>query len=516
LVGAGPGDPGLLTLRAQQLLSQADHVVYDGLVNPACFQQVKARRWNVSKHFPIRSANHGSDQKKINQLLVRLARQGKKVVRLKGGDPFVFGRGGEEASFLKKNKIKFEVVPGVSAGHAVPAYAGIPVTDRRLASTVTFVTSHEDPNKKNGIDWNAVARLGGTLVFFMGWKKLAEVARRLIDEGLCASTPAAAIQWGTMPSQRVVEGQLENIAARVARADLRPPALIVVGQAVRLRGDLDWYGLKPLLGKRVAVTRPAHQSGDLSGLLAEYGAQAVLCPVIEILPPKTFGALDRELKRLSEFDWVVFTSTNAVEAFFKRLFFLGLDTRALKGVNLAVMGPSSAESLRQKGLRHDLMPGRFETHSLLKALKQKGEISGKRFLLPRTDIAPLELAKQLQKAGAQVKAVNAYRTVQSKEAVRRVQAVAGEHTPDYILFASASAVRYFFEALPKKFWSKLRSRLVSIGPATTKALKILGFTPFCEAREHTGKGLVEALAAQVIMKRRVRSYSNKKTAKSKL
>lgn len=493
LAGAGPGDPGLITMRAWQLLRDADAVVYDGLVNPCLLKGLKAELWNVSKNFPIRTANHGADQNQINRLLVQLARAGKKVVRLKGGDPFVFGRGGEEASFLKKNKILFEVVPGVSAGNAVPAYAGIPVTDRRLASSVTFVTSHEDPNKKNGINWNAVARLGGTLVFFMGWKKLAEVSDRLIHEGLSAETPCAAIQWGTLPSQRVVEGKLKNIAAQVTRADLRPPALIIVGKTAGLRHDLDWFGQKPLFGKRILVTRPENQNTELCNLLAEQGADAVVCPVIRIVPPRSFLALDKAIAQIDLFDWIVFTSTNAAEYFFSRLSVLGLDSRALRGLKVAAMGPATADFIASKGIRVDLIPRHFEMAGLIKELKNRHALQGKYFLLPRTDIAPPELKKHLEMGGAHVTAVTAYRTVQDREILKRVRNSVSENLPDYILFASASSARYFFSALPRKFWGKIQKRLVSIGPATTQALKDLRMNPCLEAREHTGRGMVEAL-----------------------
>jgi len=493
LAGAGPGDPGLITVRAAQLLREADAVLYDGLVNPFLLKGLKAELWNVSKHFPVRTANHGADQNRINRLMVKLARRGKKVVRLKGGDPFVFGRGGEEASFLKKNKIVFEIVPGVSAGNAVPAYAGIPVTDRRLASSVTFVTSHEDPDKKNGIDWNAVARLGGTLIFFMGWKKLAEVSSRLVREGLSAETPCAAIQWGTLSNQRVVEGKLKNIAKRVTRADLRPPALIVVGKTAGLRSELNWFEQKPLFGKRVLVTRPENQNAELCRLLSEQGAEAAACPVIRIVPPRSFSALDKSLAQLDLYDWLLLTSTNAAEFFFNRLHALGLDARALRGLKVAVMGPATAESLALRGVRADLVPKSFDTASLLKELHARRALKGRRFLLPRTDIAPLELRRQLESRGAHVTSVTAYRTVQDKEILNRVRSEVCEHPPDYVFFASASSARYFFSALPRKFWGKIQKQLVSIGPATTQALKELGLKPCLEASEYTGRGMVEAL-----------------------
>lgn len=493
LAGAGPGDPGLITVTAARLLEEADAVVYDGLVNPVLIEKLAAEKWNVSKHFPVRTARHGADQTRINQLLVKLARQGKNVVRLKGGDPFIFGRGGEEASFLKKHGIAFEVVPGVSAGQSVPAYAGIPVTDRRFVSSVTFVTSHEDPSKKNSLDWNAVARLGGTLVFFMGWKNLAEVSRRLIREGLSGRTPSAAIQWGTLPEQKVVEGSLKDIAAKVRRADLRPPALIVVGKTTGLRRELQWYEKKPLFGKKIVITRPEHQNAALAALLREQGANVIECPVIRILPPKNFKELDKALCQLDLYDWVLFASTNAAGFFFSRLHALGLDTRVLRGVSIAAMGPATAAFLASRGVRADFVPTRFETGAFVTALKRKKAIQGKHVLLPRTDIAPPDLKQRLEKVGAKVTTVTAYRTVQDAGVRAHLRQVVQGPLPDAVLFASASSVRYFFRALPRKFWGKMRGRLVSIGPATTAALKELGLRPKAEAKYHTAQGLVKAI-----------------------
>ncbi len=499
LAGAGPGDPGLLTVRAARLLQSADAVVYDGLVNPVLVDRLKAQKWNVSKHFPVDRRKHGANQDQINRLLVRIALQGKTVVRLKGGDPFIFGRGGEEASFLKKHGIPFEVVPGVSAGSSVPAYAGIPVTDRRFASSVTFVTCHEDSTKKNsGIDWNALARLGGTLVFFMGWKNLDAVASRLMREGRLASTPCGAIQWGTLPRQRVVEGTLKNIAARVAHAQLMPPALIVVGETVSLRRELDWFEQKPLFAKRVLITRPENQSEGIAAALRERGAEAIECPAIRIFPPVSFAEMDRAIRRMNFFDWVVFTSTNGADFFLKRLVLLKKDVRILSGVKVAAIGEATAHVLAEKGIRADLVPDEFHTEALVQALNRLGEVRSKHFLLPRADIAPLFLRKALENAGGRVTAVTAYRTVPAAGKALLLRQLAGQGGPDFVLFSSASTVRYFFTALPKRLRNKIKNKLVSIGPVTSREIHALGMKPLLEAKVHTADGLVQALEQFVL------------------
>lgn len=495
LAGAGPGDPGLITVAASQILNEADAVVYDGLVNPVLVAGLPAKKWNVSKHFPVRTARHGADQAQINRLLLKLARQGKTVVRLKGGDPFVFGRGGEEASFLKKHRVPFEIISGVSAGHAVPAYAGIPVTDRRRASSVTFVTSHEAPSKQEVLNWSAVARLGGTLVFFMGWKNLKEVSARLMAEGLSARTPGAAIQWGTMPEQKTVEGTLGDLASKVQRAGLKPPALIVIGQTAGLRRSLKWFEAKPLFGRKIVITRPERQNASLRLLLQRQGAEVLECPSIRILPPKSFRALDKALRQLRQYDAVLFTSTNAVDAFFERLSALGRDARALAQTAVIAMGPATTAALKSRGVRADHVPPQYETRALVRYLKKGGLLHGKHYLLPRTDIAPEELKKSLESCGTKVTAVTSYRTVQDVQLRRTIEQAAARQ-PDFVLFASASAARYFFKALPRRFWSKMKNRLVSIGPATTRALQSMGLRPCLEARSHTSEGLVAILAKQ--------------------
>ena len=496
LIGAGPGDPGLLTVRGARLLQKSDAVVYDGLVNPGLLENLTAEKWNVSKSFASGSRRHGTDQGKINRLLVKLAWQGKTVARLKGGDPFIFGRGGEEASCLKKNGITFEVVPGVSAAASVPAYAGIPVTDRRFASSVTLVTCHEDPAKgKSEINWRALAELGGTLVFFMGLKNIESVIGKLILEGRASSTPCCVIEWGTLPRQRVVEGTLKTIAARVARAELRSPALTVVGETAALRAELGWFEQKTLFAKKIIVTRPENQNAELSCLLRERGAEVIECPAIRILPPKNVSALDRVLRDLTPFDWILFTSVNSADFFLKRLRTLKKDSRALSRVKIGAVGETTARFLAGHGLRADLIPGEFHTRALVQALLKKQAIRGKHFLLPRTDIAPPFLKQALEKAGGRVTAVTAYRTVRDARKLTGLREAVRAGEPDFVLLTSASTARHFFNALPRPLRAKIRRKLVSIGPATTEALQQLGLKPLLQAREHTVEGLVRALEA---------------------
>ncbi len=507
LIGAGPGDPGLLTVRGARLLHKADAVVYDGLVNPLLLENLHAEKWNVSKSFASGSRRHGTDQGKINRLLVRLARQGKTVARLKGGDPFIFGRGGEEASCLKKYGISFEVVPGVSAAASVPAYAGIPVTDRRFASSVTLVTCHEDPAKgKSEINWRALAELGGTLVFFMGLKNIESVIGRLILEGRRSTTPCCVIEWGTLPKQRVIEGTLKTIAGRVARAGLRSPALTVVGETAALRGELGWFEQKSLFAKKIIVTRPESQNAELSCLLRERGAEVIECPAIQILPPKNILALDRALRDLAPFDWILFTSVNSAGFFFKRLKALKKDARALRGVKIGAVGETTARFLAGHGLCADLIPGEFHTRALVAALLKKKWVRGKHFLLPRTDIAPPFLKQALEKAGGRVTAVAAYRTVRDVRKIARLREAIQAGAPDFVLLTSASTARHFFTALPGTLRAKIRRQLVSIGPATTEALRLLGLRPLLEAREHTAEGLVRALEDWNVSKKHSPSF----------
>ncbi len=500
LAGAGPGDPGLITVRAFEILRQADAVVYDALVNPSLAACSPA---GLKIDAGKRHSGKSLEQEKINALLVRLAKQGKKVVRLKGGDPFVFGRGGEELDALKKAGIDFEVIPGVSAGHAVPAYAGIPVTDRRFASMVTFVTGHENPEKPNSsIHWKSLAQSTGTLVFFMGVGNLKQVCARLIADGADPRKPAIMIQEGSLPGQKVIEGNLKNISARAEKAGIRPPALTVIGDVVRFRKKYDWF--KPaertskLQGKRVVITRPRAQASSLSELLRGRGAEVLEFPSIEILPPKSWAGMDKAVQNLKEFDWILFTSVNGVQSFMERLKKSGRDARALSGLKIAVIGEATQSLLEQSGLRADFTPRQFTSESLVRELSSRYSLAGRRFFLPRTDIAPLKLCRDLEAKGAKVTQAEAYRTVPgAREAHKKTlrQWVRGKKM-DYITFTSSSTVRNFFESFPGGFQKELKKagvRMISIGPVTTETLKDYGFKPYREAGQHTVNGLVEAM-----------------------
>ncbi len=359
LVGAGPGDPGLITQRGLELIRRADCVVYDYLANPALLQEADPRAEMI--YVGKKGGDHTLPQAEINRLLVDRARAGKKVVRLKGGDPYLFGRGGEEAEELVQAGIPFEMVPGVSSALAVPAYAGIPLTHRRHASLVSLITGHEDPTKPaSAIPWEVLARSPGTLVFLMGVKNLPEISQQLLKHGKDPATPAAVIHRGTTLAQRTVVGTLADIAARVQEAGLTAPAIIVVGSVVELRPQLNWFETRPLWGKRILVTRTRRQASAFSALLREYGALCLEAPTIEIGPPDDeYEGLDQALHRLEEYQWLVFTSPNGVEAFFQRLFASGRDLRAVGRCRLAAIGVATAQVLKRCGLIADVIPQGF-------------------------------------------------------------------------------------------------------------------------------------------------------------
>ncbi len=500
-MGGGPGDPGLITVRGLELLKNADAVVYDALINPLLlnFAAPSALQFDAGKR-------HGEgdylSQKQINQMLVRLARRGMKVVRLKGGDPFVFGRGGEEARALKKAGISFEVVPGVSAGFAVPAYAGIPVTDRALASQVTFVTGHEDPLKEqSALDWKVLGSSSGTLVFFMGVKNLSRVSARLMREGMGASMPAAMIESGTLPKQRVVEGTLRNLAEKVKKAGISSPALLVVGKVSTLRKQLSWFKPSrqmPLSGKTVLVTRARRQSSFFRKSLEDKGASVLEFPAIEVLPPRSSAEMDRAVRGLENFDWILFTSVHGVEYFMQRLRASGRDARALSGVRIAAVGDTTKQSLENHGLRADFIPKKFTAKSLVRELARKGQVKGRSFLLPRTDIAPMALNQGLAAAGGKVTQVNAYRTVPGFTGGEKkaLQSWLERKKIDCLTFTSSSTVQNFLKAISRGAREKIRKspvRIVSIGPVTSGTLRKAGFKVYREAKEHTLEGLLKAI-----------------------
>lgn len=493
LVGAGPGDPDLITLAGLKRLAEADIVVYDKLANPALLDHApgKAERVYVGKSAQC----HELSQEQINELLVTEARKGRIVARLKGGDPFVFGRGAEEALALRRAGVRFEVVPGVTAGVAAAAYAGIPVTHRQFNSTLTFITGHEDPRKtESAVDWRSLAGRADTLVFYMGVRNLAEIARKLVDAGRSPRTPVAVIQQATGHEQRVVQGTLADIDGIAADANLAPPAIIVVGDVVKLRAELNWYEERPLFGKTIVVTRTRSQASRLAEKIERLGGRVLAFPTIRIVPPDDAGPLQAAIAKLPAFDWIVFTSENAVDAFFAALNRMGRDSRCLGGVLVCCIGPGTAAALNARGIRPDLMPECHTTEDVFELLNRRGCVSGKSFLLPRSNIADKELPCKLREAGGKVEEVVAYRTLSGEPAPDVLEALRhGE--ADIVTFTSSSTA--------KNFASIVRTELggppagvsyASIGPQTSRAAAEEGLEISVEAKEHTIDGLVAAIA----------------------
>jgi uroporphyrinogen III methyltransferase/synthase len=490
LVGAGPGDPGLLTVKGMGCLSKADVVVYDHLLDEKLLESASstAERIYAGKS----SSSHAMEQSEINRLLVEKAGEGKTVVRLKGGDPFVFGRGGEEAEALNEAGIPFEIVPGVSSSVAVPAYAGIPVTHRGLASSFAVVTGHEDPTKADSsINWPKLASATDTLVFLMGMQNLSEIAARLVRHGRSAGTPVAVIKEGTRPEQTTAVGTLGDIAGKVKALNLSNPAVIVVGDVVSLRGRLRWFDNRPLFGKRVLVTRARHQASSLSRLLVERGAQPVELPVIEIERVSDNTELDRALLDLPHFRWVIFTSVNGVDAFFGRLTTLGRDSRALTGLRVMSIGPATAAALKARGIVADYCPQVYTGAGIIRALEGMG-VAGDSFLLPRADIADTELAEGITRLGGQVHEVPVYQTSPGSNKVR-VRETLDSGKIDVITFASSSTVSNLMKSLDGGVAALDGARIACIGPKTAETARKAGLNVDIMAAEHTIPGLVEAI-----------------------
>lgn len=502
-------------MRGGELLARADVVVYDYLANPSLLDRAPAtaKRVYVGKKGFERHAT----QDDINELLVSTAKAvkaagGGTIVRLKGGDPFVFGRGGEEALALAQAGIAYEVVPGVTSGVAAAAYAGIPVTHRGVSSSVTFVTGNEDPSKPvSTINWRALAQLagqGGTLCFYMGMRNLAAIAENLMREGADPLTPAAAIEWGTAARQRTVVSTIEGIASEASRAGLGAPAIVCVGQVVGLREGPSWFELRPLFGKRVAVTRSSAQAGSLSRRLAELGADVVECPAIEISAPDSFQGLDTAIGRLGSYRWIVFTSANGVDAFFERLQFAGMDARALASAFVAAIGPATANRLQGWGIKADVVPDEYRGEAVFAAIvaasAQAGmSIAGSRVLIPRAQVAREALPDLLREAGAEVDVVAAYKTVSPAHAsVDALADLLQEGKLDAVTFASPSAVRNLVELLGERAGLLASTTLASIGPITSAALRDVGLSPSTEAKSYTADGLVDSLLNQWALMRK--------------
>jgi len=492
LVGAGPGDPGLITVKAVECLNQADVVIYDFLANPTLLAHAspEAEVIYVGKS----ASDHTLSQEGINELIIKKALEGKVVVRLKGGDPFIFGRGGEEAEELAQAGIDFEVVPGVTSAIAVPAYAGIPLTHREHTSSVAFITGHENPAKsESSVDWDKIATGLGTLVFLMGVGNLPHITSRLIEAGRASNTPAAVIRRGTTPDQTTIIGTLEDIALKVQAAALKPPAILVVGGVVGLRSVLNWYESLPLFGKRIMVTRTRAQASALSSALTGLGAGVIECPTIRLAPPDDWSPVDRALDELAGFDWLVLTSPNGVDFLFGRIREKGFDSRVMAPVKLAVIGTGTANRLAKFGLKADLIPEEFVAEDLARTLISTG-VSDRKILLARSAQARTVLPEELARAGAEVQDMVLYQTLPAEGIPESARAAFERDQLDLVTFTSSSTVSNLMELThgsQKAIVSRIKA--ACIGPITARTAREAGLDIVVEAEEHGIKGLVQAI-----------------------
>lgn len=478
LLGSGPGDPGLLTIKARECLCLADVVIYDNLVNRSFLQYAPEHAELI--YVGKKGGCHTLNQSEINSLIIERARRGELVVRLKGGDPFIFGRGGEEAQELVKAGVDFEVVPGVTSAISVPAYAGIPLTHRDYTSTVAFVTGHEDPSKgRSDIAWDKLATGVGTLVFLMGVGTLSQIAEGLMEHGRAPDTPVAIIRRGTLPEQRTLVGPLREIAGLAEENRIRPPAVIVVGDVVRLREELNWFETRPLFGRRIVVTRAREQASEFLRGLDRLGAECIEFPTIQVLPPESWNRLDRAIKALENYQWLVFTSVNGVKYFLMRLEALGRDVRDLKGLKIGAIGPKTAGCWHQLGIKPDLMPEEYRAEAVAECFKKEGA-KGVRVLIPRAAEAREVLPQELKKMGAHVEVVPAYRTIKPDHDTRRVREMLENAAIDVVTFTSSSTVRNFVEMFDvgiEELVEWMADVVVAcIGPVTARTAQENGFS----------------------------------------
>ncbi len=494
LVGAGPGDYRLLTLKACDCLKIADTVVYDRLADKRILQYAsnKAELIYVGKA----SSQHTMTQDNISQLLVDLAKAGKTVVRLKGGDPFVFGRGGEEALLLQENGLPFEIVPGVTSAISVPAYAGIPVTHRGVAASFAVITGHEDPTKEaSDINWKSLATATDTLVFLMGVANLSTIAAQLINNGRKADTPVAIIRWGTKPGQKVWISTLAAVADMAQREGIKPPCIILVGEVVKLRQSLTWFdnvAMKPLFGKRVLVTRARTQASKLTAALEEMGAECIEAPVIAVADPRdNYRELDGAIDRLAEYQWIIFTSTNGVEHFWSRLEYKKRDARALYGKKVCAIGAATAQALAEHGIRADVVPARYQAEGIVEALKNE-LAAGDNILIPRAAVARELLPAALSATGANVDVVPAYETIMGDLAADDLNEQLKKGDIDVITFTSSSTVVNLLKIVPAVELLK-NVILAAIGPVTAETMEKYGLRADIVAEEYTIEGLVESI-----------------------
>ena len=495
LVGAGPGDAGLLTLRGAELLRRADVVLHDALVNPDLLRLAPP-----SAELIARGKNMTMPQEEITALLIARAREGKCIVRLKGGDPYIFGRGGEEAEALAAAKIPFEVVPGVSSVVAAPNYAGIPLTHRGHCSSFTVFTGHEDPDDaETALRHDQIAKIPGTKVVLMGTEKLSGWTQSLIAHGMSPETPVAVIRWGTTGRQQTVTGTLATIAGVAAEKKLSPPVLTIIGDVVKLRGQLNWFEKRPLFGRRVVVTRRSEQAGGFAQRLTELGADVLEVPTIKITRPTETDAIVDALLGLNAYDWLVFTSANGVTAFFDIFFRRFQDMRDIGGARIAAVGPATAAKLRELHLQLDLTPDEFTGKKIAAAFEKFETIENLKMCLLRAEVANPDLPKALEELGAIVDDIAIYKTVAETEDPAGAGTTLLESGADWVTFTSGSTVEHFHARfdLPKLLKKFPQMKLASIGPETSKAIRALGLEPALEAKAHTTDGLTAALLKAV-------------------
>ncbi|MEM7008364.1 MAG: uroporphyrinogen-III C-methyltransferase [Thermodesulfobacteriota bacterium] len=492
LIGAGPGDKDLITLKGKKLLESADVIIYDYLVNSDLLRHAKKSAEVI--YVGKKAGQKEMPQKDINTLLASKAKSGRIVARLKGGDPTTFGRGGEEAQALRKKKIPFEIVPGVSSVSAVPAYAGISLTHRDFTSSFAVVTGHEDPTKKHSnIEWDALSKMG-TIVFLMGVQNLKKNMTELIKAGKDPKTPAAVITWGTYPKQRTLTGTIENIYHLTnKRQDITSPAVIVVGEVVKLREIINWYESKPLFGKNIVVTRPLEQSDELINELSSQGANVIHFPTIEIAPPRSYKSLDRAIKTISDYDWIIFTSVNGVKSFFNRLRELNKDIRSLHKAKIAAIGSATCEEINQLGLNVDIIPDEFKAEGLISKLNKKN-LKNSRVLIPRAKVARDVLPENLKSLGAKVDVVTAYITKKPPaKGLKQINRLLSDNKIDLISFTSSSTAKNFFELIPNFKQTPSKPLIASIGPITAKTVKEYGYKSQIIPKKYTALDLSKSI-----------------------
>ena len=503
IVGAGPGDIDLLTIKGLKCLQKAEVVVYDFHLNAQVLNYVNHEAEFI--YAGKRGGRHTMTQDEINQILIEKAKQGRNVCRLKGGDPFVFGRGGEEAEALSKEGIEFEVVPSVSSAVAAPAYAGIPLTHRRYSSSLAIVPGYEDATKKeSSIDWSKLATGVGTIVFLMSIKNIEEVCRKLIENGRSPETPVAVIRWGTRPDQKTIVNKLKNISKSVKEKEIKPPAVMVVGDVVNLRKKLKWYEKKPLFGQRVLVTR--EHSGDFEPL-AELGAEIIEFPTIKIMPPVSWIALDAAIDRIESYDWLILTSINSVKFFFKRLFERDKDIRELKGVKICAIGTKTAGEVKKYGLKINLVPEEFNAEGLIKAFIAEYEaqtktkwsteqgLKGIKFLLPRAEDGRSIFPDAIKKLGGEIDVATAYRAVKPGVHGKRLKRFLKEGKISIATFTSAATFNNFMSIMDEDAHNLLKGVAIAvIGPVTAKAVKTAGFKVNIMPKQAT----IEAMVREII------------------